>query len=286
MATFFIDYQQLVMQAYEGKKKNNTLPYGLKHLTPAKLKAECEMRCTQALNKRDQRTIREFCGDLDESKTPLAMIKRCETDRFRPLVNYLKGKSEKTDEKNVELLAWLLDFQNRPWELNKTYSDPANPGIPEIQLASMEMEEKDNRSGPRKKKKAAITKNFAAAALISLTLGTAATWWWKDANKPQHLGGGCMFWKEDHYEPVACNEKVAHVMVIAQDSVKLKNFRKITKPDTITYQSLGRVWYAKIDGEIEYFTSPGDHPVVFGRKLKPITIYIINKYILSGQTVN
>lgn len=322
MVTLFIDYQQLVMQAYEGKKRNNTLPNGLMHLTPAKLKNECKMRCAQPLNRRDQKTIRAFCGEPDESKTLQAIIKHCETDKFRPLVNFLKGKSEKTDEKNIELLAWLIDFPDRPWEFNKSYpgefaespgtnepepesekaimessheahqpsktiNAPAkDPAILEIPMAFTEMAGTDNKTGPHEKKRGRFTKSLAAAALISLALGTAATWWWKDTNHQQHLSGGCMYWKEDHYEPVACNEKVADVMVIALDSVKLKNFRRIMRPDTITYQSLGKVWYSKIDGKFEYYTSPGDHPVVFGRKLKPITIYIIDKYILSDVSVN
>src|SRR6187402_622208 len=123
MATLFPDYQQLVMQAYEQKKLSNTLPHGLMHLSPAKLKDECLKKCTKDVNRRDEKVIRDFCGDLNESKNYHVIIQRCDTDKFRPLVNYLKGKSESTDEKNIELLAWLIDFSGRPWELGKEYTD-------------------------------------------------------------------------------------------------------------------------------------------------------------------
>ncbi len=70
-----------------------------------------------------KRLSEDFCGDLNKSKSCHAIIQRCDTDKFRPLVNYLRGRSESTDEKNIELLAWLIDFPGRPWELGKTYSD-------------------------------------------------------------------------------------------------------------------------------------------------------------------
>ncbi len=324
MATYFPDYQRLVMQAYERKKANNTLPYGLMHLTPGKLKDECVKRCTRDVNRRDEKIIRDFCGDLNESKSCHAIMQRCDTDKFRPLVNYLKRKSESTDEKNIELLAWLIDFSGRPWEMGKTISGdddnvpalndaspltgnrvmvsdspaspatigsdkptgsaiiPENPVIPVLMDNSKENEgggvKASEASGQKKIRERSI-KTLAAAVMLSLALGTGGMWWWKDKPGP---GGNCMYWLEDHYESIACNQKIPNARIIALDTLKLKNFRKITRPDTITYQAIGRVWYSKINGKLEYYTSQGEHPVVFDHQLKPITIYIIDKYIRSG----
>lgn len=325
MATHFPDYQQLVMRAYERKKVSNTLPHGLMHLTPANLKDECVMRCTKDVNRRDEKVIRDFCGDLNESRSCHVIIQRCDTDKFRPLVNYLRGRSESTDKKNIELLAWLIDFAGRPWELGKTVSgdddegstlndasqatgdqvmapdSPAsppaagsdestgNPVIPEIpaMLALMGGSKEKEGAGVKtaetsnqKKLRGRSTKTLAAAVILSLALGTGGMWWWKDKPAPS---GSCMYWIEDHYEPVACNQKIPNARVIALDTMKLKNFRKITRPDTITYQAIGKVWYSKINDKIEYYTSGGEHPVVFSRQLKPITVYIIDKYILTGM---
>lgn len=321
MATYFPDYQQLVMQAYERKKANNTLPHGLMHLTPGKLKDECVKRCTRDVNRRDEKIIRDFCGDLNESKSCHAIMQRCDTDKFRPLVNYLKRKSESTDEKNIELLAWLIDFSGRPWEMGKTISGdedkgpalndastltenqaaasnspaspsykqteseiiPENPAIPVLMDSSTEKKGagvKVAEASGQKKLRGRSTKTLAAAVILSLALGTGGMWWWKD--KPGS-GGNCMYWLEDHYESIACNQKIPNARIIALDTLKLKNFRKITRPDTITYQAIGKVWYSKINGKLEYYTSRGEHPVVFDHQLKPITIYIIDKYIRSGM---
>ncbi|MGF6928535.1 hypothetical protein QFZ48_004035 [Chitinophaga sp. W2I13] len=323
MATHYPDYRQLVMRAFERKKKNSTLPHGLMHLKPAKVKEECVKKCTKEVNRRDEKIIRDFCGDLNEERSCHDIMQRCDRDKFRPLINYLNGRSESTDEKNIELLAWLIDFPGRPWELGKTYSGdddengdpvlneatpatvdqetapgspatplvagrdeltgnpiiPENPAIPFLMYSSKEKEGagvKVAETSNQKKLRGRSTRTLAAAVILSLALGTGGMWWWKDNPRP---GGNCMYWQEDHYEPVACNQKIANGRVIAADTMKLKNFRKITRPDTITYQAIGKVWYSKINDKIEYYTAGGEHPVVFGRQLKPITVYIIDKYI-------
>lgn len=332
MATLFIDYQQLVMQAYERKKGNNTLPHGLMYLTPAKLKDECVKRCTKDVNRRDEKIIRDFCGDLNESRNCQNIISRCDTDKFRPLVNYLRGRSDNTEEKNIELLAWLIDFSGRPWEMGKEIAgdgdvaeDPplndagqatedlvtvpdfsanssttginkpaGNPVIPEIPIIPVRFVGpigKESRgispveTGKQQKVRGKFTKTLVAAVMLSLVLGIGGMWWWKDKNQtPQ--SGYCMYWQEDHYEPIACNQKISNARVIALDTLRLKNLRKITRPDTITYQAIGKVWYSKIAGKFEFYTSGGEHPVVFSRELRPITVYIIDKYIRADMIAN
>lgn len=307
MATLYGDYQQLILQAYEQKKGNNTLPHGLMHLTPANLKEECIKKCTLGVSKRDEKVIRDFCGDLDESKTCKRILEICSTDKFRPLVNYLKGKSENPEVKNIELLAWLIDFPGRPWEIGKVISGnevisgndqpaerpviPAIPVIPENPAIPVRLEdaiqEEDAKDGentgtkpltisafsatPRKSAKTLVT-----AIMLSLVAGTGGMWWWMQPP----ASGECMYWQEDHYEPVACNQKIPNAVIIPRDTLRLKYFRKITRPDTITYQAIGKVWYSKIKGKIEYFTLPGEHPVVFGYQLRPLTIYMLETRIL------
>lgn len=314
MATLFIDYEQQVREAYKRGKENGTLPHGLLHLTPANLKDECLKRCTKDVNRRDERVIRDFCGDLNESRNCHAIIQRCETDKFRPLVNYLKGKSVSTDAKNIELLAWLIDFPGRPWEMGKKYAgeedtnvDPVSNGpgpATEDQVTTSEVSAgtpvikddkptvnpvipknpiiKDRIAGSEgaERLKGKSTKKLAVAFMLSLVVGTGGMWWWMNENRPL---GGCMYWHEDHYEPIACSQKIPNMRIIALDTIKLKNFRKLTRPDTITYLAIGKVWYSKIEGKLEYYTSEGEHPVAYHRQLRPITKYIIDKYILPGM---
>ncbi|MEJ5090425.1 hypothetical protein [Sphingobacterium faecium] len=50
-------------------------------------------------------------------------------------------------------------------------------------------------------------------------------------------------------------------MVIARDQNRLENFQKINSKDTSSMEDVGKIWYSKIANEVEFFTSPGNHPV-------------------------
>jgi len=94
-----------------------------------------------------------------------------------------------------------------------------------------------------------------------------------------------MIWKIDHYEEVELDlnkYKLSDLKVYKKE--RIDNFKKI-QPDSNYqfYNSDGteRVWYGKNnDKEYEFFTDYGRHPET-GKTLKPITKYIIKKYILK-----
>ena len=90
-----------------------------------------------------------------------------------------------------------------------------------------------------------------------------------------------MQWNTNHYEVVDCSTESSGFLdpriPIHKDRLGLKKL----DPKTIkNYFENGepRVWYAKIDDKIELFNQPGLHPTT-GKTLKPITQYIINKYL-------
>lgn len=91
-----------------------------------------------------------------------------------------------------------------------------------------------------------------------------------------------MYWTGDDYKAISCNDKVENASILALDATKVRTFKKIALTDTITRHSLGYVWYSKIDNKLEFFTSDGFHPTNDDRRLKPLTEYIINRY-LSGN---
>lgn len=90
---------------------------------------------------------------------------------------------------------------------------------------------------------------------------------------------GCVVWNDDHYEPAACSSRASVLGSFGVDTGTVRKLRRITMPDTITRNSIKRLWYTKIDGQIEYFTAPGFHPSHPDRVLKPLTIYMYNKYL-------
>ncbi|WP_394747099.1 hypothetical protein [Spongiimicrobium salis] len=92
----------------------------------------------------------------------------------------------------------------------------------------------------------------------------------------------CMTWVKTHYEEISCATKYS-ANVEPLDPIKLTNFRKVevTMATDFFSEETNKplIWYYKNkNGEIEYFTAPGLHPIN-GKTLKAITDHIINTYV-------
>lgn len=87
----------------------------------------------------------------------------------------------------------------------------------------------------------------------------------------------CMVWMEDHYEKTSCSGSELEQSL---NQEILENLKKIEVTDTTEFFRNGQVqvWYDKTDGVLEYFSFYGIHPEN-GKTLKPITSYIIEKYV-------
>ena len=91
----------------------------------------------------------------------------------------------------------------------------------------------------------------------------------------------CMAWKIDHYEKVDCSASYKEKVVLL-DEVRLRNLKKVEVDltteffDEATQEPL--IWYYKSGREIEFFTSPGLHPVN-GKTLKALTPYMVKEYV-------
>jgi len=91
----------------------------------------------------------------------------------------------------------------------------------------------------------------------------------------------CMYWTGERYRPILCNQKIENTPVIALDPQQLSGLKKITQPDTLTKNSINKVGYAKLGRkEIEFYTTTGNHPTIYNKRILPMTAYILNKYIV------
>lgn len=92
-----------------------------------------------------------------------------------------------------------------------------------------------------------------------------------------------MIWDSDRYIEADFNEETFVLNKLKlYNKERIENFQKITPTcETVFFNEDGteRLWYGKNrDGDLEYFTSIGKHPET-GKTLKPITVYMIRKYI-------
>jgi hypothetical protein len=92
-----------------------------------------------------------------------------------------------------------------------------------------------------------------------------------------------MYWAGDHYQQVSCSQKLGEILIIPFDAEKLARFRKITRPDTITEDALGSIWYAKFNNAYECYTAPGNHPIDTTMQLKLLTDYVLIRHIRLKQ---
>ncbi|MBB2951599.1 hypothetical protein [Sphingobacterium sp. JUb56] len=88
----------------------------------------------------------------------------------------------------------------------------------------------------------------------------------------------CMCWNGIKYIKVDCRDNTQPNQIIGLNEDKLNNFEKIMKPDTLTKADVGKVWYSKIENEVEFFTLAGHHPVHNKKSLKAATEHIINTW--------
>jgi len=91
----------------------------------------------------------------------------------------------------------------------------------------------------------------------------------------------CMYWDNNEYRLTDCKEGNPVLNVIPKDNVQIKFFKRITRKDTLTVENaLGKTWYSKVNGKVEFFTMDGIDPDN-KKELKRSTEYIIRKY--SGK---
>jgi hypothetical protein len=283
----FTNYKSRILEEYKLKRDRNTVSMNLIHATPAKIKAECLTVLETRFSKKDERMLTSFFGRLNGEGEYRNAIKKSDADKFKPLTNFLRGNTKATDENNIELLAWLIDYEPRPYQINPG-GDTENQNIePGGDFRKPVVVGKPRNS---KKWNWTQTRQVSTFCIVLAALTFLYQHYTKVELNPLHppFNGDeqCMYWAGDHYKPVLCNLKFEHTPVYALDADKVQHLKRITKPDTITKKSIGRLWYAKVNGNIEFYTSPGYHPVYTNKMLKPLTLYMYTKYILYRKKRN
>ena len=102
--------------------------------------------------------------------------------------------------------------------------------------------------------------------------------------------GLCMTWTGRLYEKIPCSKGSYSTYgnaIEPYDEKRYENFKQVEVDITTSFFSEQNqkplLWYYKNEqGEIEYYTAPGLHPVN-GKTLKAVTEYIIEKYVPIHQ---
>jgi hypothetical protein len=277
------EYKKWVLADFDKKKAIGLLPNQIMSPTPGRLKAECVKLLEQDLDPKDEKLFRSFFGQKAGAASYRTAIQNSSADPFRPLTTFLRDRAVNTEFRNIELLAWLVDFEPRPYhpglDAGSQPTRPSTRNSPAIEpvLGNKGTEE----SQPLRPEKMIKTEKmrFYAFLLLPLILGSAAYWFFSTLQQQPTGREGCMIWVVDRYKPVECNDRSLPGAAIPIKGQLVEHFRKITRPDTLTPYSIRKVWYAKYNGRIEFFTSDGLYPLDTTRRLLPMTDHILDKYI-------
>lgn len=112
----FADYQSCVREDYLKKKTAGKLSLHLAQPTPGSLKKACIAVYNNSFLKKDERLLEDFFERKVDATGYERVIRQFDTERFKPLCNFLREKTCNTEEINIELLAWLIDFHPRPYQ--------------------------------------------------------------------------------------------------------------------------------------------------------------------------
>ncbi|MDB5089796.1 MAG: hypothetical protein JWR09_3790 [Mucilaginibacter sp.] len=274
----FDEYKACVLKTYLVKQKANTLSPNLMRPTPKKLRDECLEIFNRGLDNEDLAAIKAFFGYHNDKTEYIQTIRRFDTDKLKPLDNFIKENTADTEDKNVELLAWLIGYKQRPYEYGQTYKIEGDEKKPK----KIFKEILNNKN--------TIWQKYAAVVLV-LLLSSGGYMFFKGGKQKEnhtvvHLAknGKHMYWVADHYLAIPAYQVHGDTPVVPLDTQVLNHLKKITDISSINDHSLGKVWYARLHkDDYEYFTDSGFHPIDTAIRLRPITKFIIYNHILNHK---
>ncbi|AZQ59783.1 hypothetical protein EJ994_13615 [Maribacter sp. MJ134] len=294
-------YQKEVLEKYKSEK-GREMSFYLAQPTPSQIREACLVLLEKRKSKNDQKILNRFFQFRNEEDR-IKEIQNFDGDKFKPIVNFLKGGVKKTHVKNIELISWLIDFQPRPLqeylksdssiseeepEKLEIFDEPNDEKEKKKQEEKKRRFEKLNRKEEEKEKRTKRWRNIiisigVAFGITMLILGVQR---WSSYFPKNNSGDfGCMTWADSLYVVVSCDKSPLSkygTQVKPLDKRELKNMRRVEVTaayDFFTVTGKPRIWYYKNDEDLyEYFTAPGLHPIN-GETLKKITPYIIHKYV-------
>ncbi|MGV9003266.1 hypothetical protein [Flavobacterium sp.] len=266
MATFK-DYKEALIAQYQTSKLEDVTGV-LHHPTPAQMRDYCVLKLAD-ITSADEGVLKAFFETKKEESLKKS-IERCNIDKFKSVISFLKEERDSENRIRVELTAVLINFDQRPFA---KFSGMNADVRKEKETLVLGLKSTITLLDARKKK-------FKWSLVLLIALGLLGIGYTtKDVFLPEKE---CMQWQKDHYELMDCSSEINGLYtesVIMPIDKSVLSIKKIEVRDTTTFFKGGKpdVWYCKVNGVPECFDGPGFHPIT-GKALRPITDYIIKKY--------
>lgn len=287
----FENYKTELLEFYALRKASGLLSENLENPGRQKLQKECLHAFLDKNRPKDELLLRRFFDPSNKYEDLARSIEKFPLDKFRPLVSFLENKTKIREDAPAKLVAWLIGFDTyTEWQKKEKettnpektggggeISDGQNTGSTDVVIIS----DGNSTSGNDPVKPLSMKKVVLISIGILIT-GSGCFMLWENnltrtilPNKDQQ----CMHWTGYKYVPVNCDDNTNAYHLIPINTHTLNDFKKIRYPDTLTKNSLGKVFYSKINGKLEFFTDSGVHPMDALRRVKPLTPYMLHKYV-------
>ena len=278
-------YKEAIRLQYELEKTESFSSF-LIVPSRAKLRQLCVERLKNNATIDDLKSFHLFFGFEFGIETTNKL--QTQTDKFRSIETFLKRETDLSDVEGINIAAILVDFNPRPFnKFIKVGFKLTNEGKNTKKDIDYSVNDFSKLDNPKKvpfvqSKKSSWNKKIGIGVLSLIGIFSVG-YTTKDLFIAEKE---CMQWQENHYELVDCNcpskgfGAVNEVKPIVENEIGLQ---KIVPNKATVFFKNGKaiVWYCKTNDGIECFTSHGTHPET-GKALRPITNYIIKKYLKSN----
>jgi hypothetical protein len=199
------------------------------------------------------------------------VVTRADAEKFRPIVNFLKGTSQTTDVRNLNLIAVLINFPQRPLSKFRKNSE-SNSRLNFKSGQEVTLDEEGQNTGKDKTVFYWVIGLSLVAAFITILIVT---------NRPAE---SCMVWQEDHYTKISCLDTTFQRKLV--DPIDLKQFHlrkmQVSKSTPFFVNGEPQVWYVRHNNDYYFFNGPGHHPIFKDKDLRPVSTYIAMK-VTAGE---
>ncbi len=270
----FDDYTLAVKHHLKAQKWSDEKSILLKP-SPAQLRNFCWTLASGELSKADEVIFRLFFNATDGDL--LKAIDNIDVEKFKAVQNFLRSKNQNTNQKNLNLIAVLIDFKPRPFNRFMTEASDFSAHINDEAevLKPLVYQRKTFKNSWLHSNKNKV--GIGLIVIMALFLAGAAF-----TTEDDKL---CMQWQTNHYELVNCEVAgVGNFSDIEPFDSRKSALKQITVTEKTTFfrNDIPLVYYSKRNNKCEFYNGPGVHPIT-GKQLRPITNYMINKYVLHHK---
>lgn len=292
------DYKKAIKAKYEREKDSD----GLSSPSQANLRDLCWEIFEKKRSEDDLIVFSSFFG-FPFDVTKKNEFKKC-TDKFKPIGTFFKGRTDLSSRSAVNLAAILVNFEHRPFlkfkekgfvveELKRTnavnneFVDTDEANLEEIRNVLEQFKKTSSSSNLTRKVLSQFRKRIKIISLGFVVLFCVSF----ALTDKIFVKKKCMQWTGDHYEIVNCNLKTqgnglaTHIESFDKNVVNLKKINVCDTTICFDQDGLATVWYAKTVTGIDFFNANGKHPEN-GSPLKPVTNYVLDKYVKKQPKFN